>query len=42
MTLLVDNKLQDWLERCSFGKFEAGKHYKDLEAEMQDFKKATA
>lgn len=42
MTLLVDNKLQDWLERCDFGIFEKGKRYQDLETEMQEFKQATA
>ena len=42
MTLLVDNKLQDWLERCVFGIFDESKQYPSLEKEMAEFKIATA
>jgi hypothetical protein len=42
MNLLVDNKLQDWLERCAFGIFDESRHYKSLEDEMSELKAATS
>lgn len=33
-----DNKLQDWLERCYFGTFEAGQRYADPELELKELK----
>lgn len=45
VTLLIeffkDNKLQDWLERCFWGK-GVGPHYESMEVEMAEFKKAIA
>lgn len=35
-----DNKVQGWLERCYFGKFEAGGRYKDPELELKELKLA--
>lgn len=35
-----DNKVQDWLERCCFGKFEADERYKDSELELKELKLA--
>ena len=39
MPLLVDNKLQDWLERCLWGKL-VGQRYGDLDIEMKELKAA--
>lgn len=39
MPLLVDNRLQDWLERCLWGRL-AGQRYGDLNAEMEQLKVA--
>ena len=35
-----DNKLQDWLERCYFGKFDKAKQYSNLEIEMKQLELA--
>ena len=42
MPNFIDNKLQDWLERCDFGKFDKDKRYPDMETEKREFKLATA
>ncbi|MFC3552431.1 T6SS effector BTH_I2691 family protein [Lysobacter cavernae] len=33
-----DDKLQDWIERCYFGKFDASDRYRDAEVEMKELK----
>ncbi|MFQ3790056.1 T6SS effector BTH_I2691 family protein [Halomonas sp. A29] len=38
--ILKDNKIQDWLERCHFGKFEAGERYRDPELELRELELA--
>ncbi|ALM53977.1 T6SS effector BTH_I2691 family protein [Halomonas huangheensis] len=38
--VLKDNKVQDWLERCYFGKFEAGERYQNSELELSELELA--
>ncbi|MFQ3790051.1 hypothetical protein [Halomonas sp. A29] len=38
--IFKDNKIQDWLERCHFGKFEAGERYRDPELELRELELA--
>lgn len=42
MTHLVDNKLQDWMERCAWGKLPAAQRYRHFPTEEAEFKKAVA
>ena len=42
MPQLVDNEIQDWLERCDFGTFEKNQRYPDHETEMREYKQAVA
>jgi len=34
--IFKDNKLQDWLERCYFGNFDAAERYADHAAEARE------
>ncbi|MCD7099527.1 hypothetical protein [Stenotrophomonas sp. MMGLT7] len=34
--IFKDNKLQDWMERCYFGKFPARDRYSDSEKELKE------
>lgn len=42
MPNFVDNKIQDWLERCDFGTFEQSQRYPDHDTEMREYKQALA
>lgn len=37
-----DDKIQDWLERCHFGKFKPGERYRDIDVEMKELQIALA
>ena len=42
MPNFIDDKLQDWLERCEFGIFDKAKRYPNMEMEKREFERATA
>ena len=38
--IFKDNKVQDWLRRCYFGKFETSERYQDPELELNELELA--
>jgi len=41
VSLLIDNELQDWLERCVWGSLTQ-KRFNDLKLELDELEKATS